>query len=71
MSGNPAQIQRALRALCGSCPVFDDCRDYIDSVEDGEDPAPASRWFGFWAGETPKEREDRRYPGRRRPRKAS
>jgi hypothetical protein len=43
------------RKVCAQCPVLEKCRDFIDGHE--------SRWkgaFGFFAGETPRERNLRR-----------
>ena len=57
LSGNFEQIVRGLRNLCSGCPVLDDCRNYIDWLEDG---LPQGLCHGFWAGETVKERIRRR-----------
>ena len=48
------------RALCASCPVIDACRDWGDQNE------PRAQPFGMLAGETPRQRRDRRARERRR-----
>jgi WhiB family transcriptional regulator, redox-sensing transcriptional regulator len=57
LSGNFELVVRRLRKLCYGCPVLDDCRAYIDWVEDD---LPQTLCHGFWAGETVKERVRRR-----------
>jgi hypothetical protein len=58
MSADPVFIEIQLRSLCTEhCPVFDQCRAYIDQAER---PLPASHHYGFWAGETVKQRQARR-----------
>ena len=44
----------AARAICEGCPVIPECRRYVDRLEVGH-----YAW-GFYAGESPRERQRRR-----------
>ena len=44
------------RVVCAGCPVKAECRAFIDRIE----TMPGNQAFGFWGGETPKERSKRR-----------
>lgn len=67
MSPSPRRILVTLQIVCGSCPVFRSCRDYVDEMEG---TSGVNLCHGFWAGETAKERVDRRAHQRRRERRA-
>jgi len=43
-------VPEHVKALCGQCPVGDDCFEYAILYED----------YGFWAGTTAKERREMR-----------
>ena len=47
----------AARRICRGCPVLNECRHYCDELESTQ---PFAHWAGVWAGETPKERRQRR-----------
>jgi WhiB family redox-sensing transcriptional regulator len=49
-------------SVCARCPVFAQCRAYIDEYEADSGP---TGWFGFWAGETKRQRLERRGRERR------
>jgi hypothetical protein len=51
------EVTPALKRLCATCPVFDECRQYVDALESG-----VSFWqtHGFWAGEWEADRARRR-----------
>jgi transcription factor WhiB len=64
---NHRSVAQAKR-VCAGCPVFDDCRAWIDGFEE-QSPRGDPTYFGqlgIWAGETPRERTARRR-GRRIP----
>jgi hypothetical protein len=63
LEGDPAGALAELRALCRSCPVRRECRDFVDDMEFGQTD---SKCHGFWAGETVKERLARRRKKRRK-----
>ena len=44
-----------LRRICSRCPAIESCRDYADRLE-----RDSAHLYGFYAGETPKERRRRR-----------
>lgn len=44
--------------ICAICPVFAQCRTFIDYLEDNA--VTPELVAGYWAGETPKERTERR-----------
>ena len=44
--------------ICAACPVFAQCRTVIDHIEDNA--VTPELVAGYWAGETPKERIERR-----------
>lgn len=62
MSPQYLVIRARVQAVCDSCPVFYECQDFIDMLEDG---VPLRHMWGFWAGQTPKERDWRRDRDRR------
>lgn len=45
------------KEMCAECPVFDECRAYVDELEGS---LPKLQWWNVWAGETPQERAIRR-----------
>jgi WhiB family redox-sensing transcriptional regulator len=59
--GEPEQERRArvakAKQLCATCPVLAECRETVDRMEGGQVP---DRVAGIWAGETPRERHNRR-----------
>ena len=52
-------VQEELRDVCDSCPVLEKCRTHARTHEE----------FGFWAGETEKERQEWRREQRREQRR--
>ena len=58
ITGHNADYRAAAR-ICHGCPVILDCRNYVDAFESGHEV------HGYWAQETPRQRETRRRNTRR------
>jgi WhiB family transcriptional regulator, redox-sensing transcriptional regulator len=57
--------QRRRKALCASCPVLLNCRKLVDRIE-RDKPQNERHCWGYWAGQTAKERIARRAARRAR-----